>query len=113
MREGEVTRSVLAVLARAVPGRLEEFRRWYDEVHIPELRSRYPEIVEVERHDVAKPTVDGVPEADGAPPGPDSVAIYLVEGSASDLWSRMSTDRTLSTSKAFDYRSVRVICGSG
>lgn len=100
-----MTAAVLAVLAQGVPGRLAEFRRWYDEVHIPELRTRYPEILEVERHDVA-------PSSGTGPGGPDSVAIYLVDGSAADLWTRMSRDRSLTRSDAIDYRSVRVVCGT-
>jgi hypothetical protein len=103
-----VTAAVLAVLARGVPGRLAEFRRWYDQVHIPELRTRYPEILEVERHDVARSSRTG-PRGRG---GPDSVAIYLVDGSAADLWSRMSRDRSLTRSDAIDYRSVRAVGGS-
>ncbi len=105
-----MARSVLAVLARATPGNLDEFRRWYDEVHIPELCARYPEILEFERHDVVAAPGQGSPD-DPAVPGPDSVAIYVVQGDAAEVWSRMRADRTLATSPAFDHRSVRVVCG--
>ncbi|PBI91943.1 hypothetical protein BKP42_53620 [Rhodococcus erythropolis] len=94
--------ATLVVFAAATSGADEEFRRWYDDVHIPEVRAAYPEVQSVCRYDM---------NAGGSFDGSftfDSVALYSVEGSSEELWTRMSTDRSLSTSGTFDYRSVRV-----
>lgn len=94
--------ATLVVFAAATSGAREEFRRWYDDIHIPEVRAAYPEVQSVCRYDMS---TGGCFDGSSAF---DSVALYSVEGSPEELWRRMSTDRSMSTSGAFDYHSVRV-----
>ncbi|MFC9355867.1 hypothetical protein ACFTZB_04675 [Rhodococcus sp. NPDC057014] len=93
----------LIVFAAATPGLQSEFRRWYDEVHIPEVRAAYPELSSVERYDLTPS-----PQF-GSCTGWSSVAVYSVVGDPTEVWSRILADASLGRSRSFDYGSVRVI----
>lgn len=102
--------SVLVVFAAAVPGHVVEFRKWYDEVHIPEVLEKFPEVLSFERHDVDSTSVGGDPA--GTRRAPDSVAVYVIQGDAKAVWRRMAAPGALGTSKFFDYSSIRAVYGN-
>jgi hypothetical protein len=95
--------TALIVLASATEGRRAEFRQFYDEVHVPEVRARYPGIASLQRYDLRAALAHGDDVVH------DSMAIYQLIGSAEDLWQQLRGDRTLTTSPAFDYTSVKAI----
>ena len=99
--------ATLIVFASAESGALREFRLFYDEVHIPEVRAAYPEILSACRFDLSPG------QSFDSSFAYDSVVLYSVDGSAEALWRRVSTDRSLSTSSSFDYGSVRAVFGDG
>lgn len=101
--------SVLVVFAAAVPGHVAEFRQWYDDVHIPEVVEKFPEVLSYERHDVDSLSAGGEPV--GTQRAPDSVAVYVIQGDAQASWRRMSAPGALAKSKYFDYSSIRAVFG--
>ncbi|SEB63319.1 hypothetical protein [Rhodococcus koreensis] len=88
----------LTVLAKARSGRLDEFERWYDEVHIPEILERYPEVSSVVRYRLSASLTHGVDDLH------DSAAVYEVQGSAAELWDRLAADRSMTVGQGFDYK---------
>ena len=64
--------TALVVLSNAVPGRGEELRAWYDEVHLPDAR-RIPGVAAARRYETA--AVDGMPGATHA-----FMAVYELDG---------------------------------
>lgn len=93
----------MTVLAKARPGMLDEFERWYDEVHIPEILDRYAEVVSVVRYRL-HPAVNH-----GDAGVHDSVAVYEVRGSAAELWRRLLADTSMTVGTAFDYKRARAL----
>jgi hypothetical protein len=80
----------------------DEFERWYDLVHIPEILERYPQIVSVVRYRLSPSLNRGVDDPH------DSLAVYEVEGSAAQLWPRLVADTSLTMGAGFDYTRTRV-----
>lgn len=105
---------VLVVFARAVEGKHPEFVRWYDDVHIPEILAGFPEITGAVRHDLSgiSPHSESHPLGEPAEGSPfDSVAVYRVQGSAREVWSRIRKS-VFTRSDAFDYRNLGVVFGA-
>lgn len=96
----------MTVLTKSRPGMAAEFEKWYDEVHIPEILERYPEVVAVVRYRLTT-TLDHQVESLH-----ESAAVYEVDGSAADLWQRLATDRSLTVGTAFDYKHTEVTFSS-
>ena len=69
-----MTRHQLVILTKAKPGQQDEFNRWYDEQHIPDVL-RVPGVVGVQRHRVAAVTT----YVEGGMPSWESLAIYEIE----------------------------------
>lgn len=95
------------VTASSTPGRQSEFRSWYDDEHVPEILSKHPAIVGVERFDLGASSVHGA--VDGA--GDDvarSLAIYHVAGSAREAWAGVRSGPPLGRSTACDYTTLGV-----
>ncbi|MFV9428990.1 hypothetical protein ACNJ7K_10645 [Rhodococcus aetherivorans] len=76
----------------------DEFERWYDEVHIPEILERYPEVASVVRYRLSPSLTRDVEHLH------DSAAVYEVRGSAAELWDRLAADRSLTVGQGFDYK---------
>lgn len=94
------------VFASAVPGRLDEMRRWYDDEHIPEILATHAFVRSVQRHDVSAT----VPHPAGADAEAfDSIAVYTVEGSPRAAWDAIRSGPPLGRTDTLDYAAMRVL----
>lgn len=97
-----MTNPQLMIRAKARDGRVAEFERFYDEVHIPEVLATYPEVLSAVRYRLT-PTLSHQVERTH-----DSLAVYEVAGDVAELWARISAGRSMTVSDAFDYTSIEV-----
>ena len=96
----------MTVLAKARQGLGDDFHRWYDQVHIPEILERYPEISSVVRYRLNPTLNHRVQDLH------DSAAVYEVNGSAAALWQRLLSDTTMTAGTGFDYKRTLVMFSS-
>ena len=90
----------LLIFSRAREGRLQEFRQWYDDTHIPEILEKFPGLfVSANRADLSGGDFD-------------SLAEYAVEGSAREAWATVRGAGILSRGEDLDYESARVLFAS-
>ena len=91
---------VLLVLANAVPGKEEEFNRWYSDQHLSDVL-KVPGIISAQRFKYAAPagaTIEGPhPE-----PAHKFIAVYEIDSDdpvavQADMISRIGTDRMIMT----------------
>lgn len=100
---------VLLVFSDPVPGREEEFDRWYDEVHVPEVLA-VPGVVAAQRYrlsELEQPEVDGIPSP--APPAHRFLVVYDLDRdpqAVMDDFVAQVTSGTMDLSDALDLASV-------
>ena len=95
-----MTKHVLLVLANAVPGKDDEFNRWYSEQHLKDVL-KVPGIVSAQRFKFAAPAGETIA---GPHPEPKHqyIAIYEVDADdpntvQADMISRIGSDRMIMT----------------
>ena len=94
-------RTLYLAFSNPVEGREDEFRAWYDEVHIPDLL-RVPGIVSAQRFEL-----DDVALNAGAPHR--HLVVYEVEGDPDEIMAETGArfaDGTIVVSEALDMSSV-------
>lgn len=94
-----MTRHLLLVASAAVDGQEDEYHRWYDEVHLPDVLS-VPGFVRATRY-------AAVPSVHGELPALPFLAVYEVETDdlAGTLAALRSAARDMELSPAFDRQS--------
>jgi hypothetical protein len=93
-QEVHVEKAILVVRTNAVPGREDEYNKWYDGEHVPEMLS-IPGFVRAQRYVVHGPA--------DAPPEFRYLAIYEIEGPVTEALAALAT-ANLSVSASLDER---------
>ncbi len=75
----------MMVMAKAAPGRKEELAQWYDDIHLPQLRS-VPGLVSTERHTLMPL------KRPAETPQWDFMLIYELDGDPMSVLSKMSPE---------------------
>ena len=103
--------ALFLVFSNAAGGRDEEFNKWYDEVHLPDVRA-VPGIAGAQRYDLVDFTPDGVADAADAPaPAHRYLAVYDLEGTPESVFAEFSArmaDGRMNLSDTLDMATVNL-----
>lgn len=98
-----MARHIINVYTQPVPGREDEWNRWYDDIHIPD-RLRYPEVIAVQRFHVSP----GHEEAAGSKE--KNLCVYELEtDDLEELLARLNDPTKMEGTDALDPDSVRIV----
>jgi hypothetical protein len=100
---------LLLVFTNAAEGREEEFHRWYDEVHIPDVL-RVPGVESAQRHvisPVVTEEIEGAPNP--APPAHQFMVAYTLSRSGNEVMSEFTprvTSGDMPLSDVMDFETI-------